>query len=57
MDNDDVTIIVIMNGINAFKGTPEHSMKNFIAAKKRQLALQGVDVDGAGAPKRLRRIT
>ncbi|CAN0485546.1 unnamed protein product [Ectocarpus sp. 12 AP-2014] len=36
MGNDDMTIVVIMNGPNDTKGTEEHSMKNFIAAKKRQ---------------------
>lgn len=36
MDNDDVTVIVIMNGVNVFGGRPEHSMNHFIQAKRRQ---------------------
>ncbi|CAM9482801.1 unnamed protein product [Ascophyllum nodosum] len=37
IDNEDVTVIVIMNGMNVFRGKPEHSMKRFIQAKKRAL--------------------
>lgn len=36
MDNDDVTVVVVMNGVNVFGGKPEHSMKHFIQAKRRQ---------------------
>ncbi|CAB1098975.1 unnamed protein product [Ectocarpus sp. CCAP 1310/34] len=50
MENDDVTIIVIMNGVNTIKGTEEHSMKNLIAAKKRQRALRDLGAQENGSP-------
>ncbi|CAN0020643.1 unnamed protein product [Ectocarpus fasciculatus] len=56
MDNDDITIIVIYNGVNTIKGTEEHSMKKLIAAKKRQLALMNGDAQGNG-PQQRRRIS
>ena len=55
MDNDDVTIIVIFNGKNTFNGRAEHSMKQFINAKKRQLAQQAGREEG-GPPKQLRTV-
>ncbi|CBJ32112.1 conserved unknown protein [Ectocarpus siliculosus] len=56
MDNDDITVIVIMNGVNTIKGTEEHSMQKFIAAKKRQRALKDGDAQGNG-PQQRRRIS
>lgn len=55
MDNDDVTIIVIMNGKNIMNGTSEHSMRNFINAKKRQLAMQA-GMENGDPPKQLRTV-
>lgn len=51
MDNDDVTVIVVMNGINAIAGTEQHTMRNFIEAKKRQLALTAGDDEGVDAKR------
>ncbi|CAM9443801.1 unnamed protein product [Ectocarpus sp. 6 AP-2014] len=58
MDNDGMTIVVLMNGPNNnTKGTEEHSIKNFIAAKKRQRALrEDLDAQGNG-PRQRRRIS
>lgn len=41
MDNDDVTIVIIMNGVNCVMGTDALRMSKFIAAKKRQLGQAG----------------
>lgn len=55
MDNEDMTIIVIMNGPNCITGTDDHIMKRFIAAKKRQLAREAGE-EGGSSPKQPRLI-
>lgn len=55
MDNEDMTIIVIMNGPTCITGTDDHTMKKFIAAKKRQLGMEARDAQGR-SPKQPRRI-
>lgn len=52
MDNEDVTVVIVMNGVNALAGTQDHTMAKFIAAKKRQLGLRE---DDGPAPKEPRR--
>lgn len=49
MDKDDVTVHVVMNGMHSIRGTPEHSMQNFIEAKKRRRELQAGDGRGSAA--------
>lgn len=56
MDNPDMTVIFIMNGVTGITGTDEHTMKNFIANKKRQLALRAGEAQGSG-PQQRRRIS
>lgn len=48
MDNDDVTIVLIMNGPKCIRGTAQNSMAEFILAKKRQLGRLEGDGDGSG---------
>lgn len=45
MDNDDVTVVFIMNGVKCIDGGADHSMANFIKAKKRQLAREAGHYD------------
>lgn len=54
MDHKDVTVIFIMNGPNCITGTDDHTMKNFIAAKKRKNARENADAQGT--PQQRRRI-
>lgn len=49
MDNEDVNIVLIFNGAHAIHGRAEHTMKEFIASKKRQLTLQKGDPTGSAA--------
>lgn len=53
MDDPDMTVIFIMNGPNCITGTDDHIMRNFIAAKKRQLALEAGDAQGGGQRRRI----
>lgn len=53
MDHPDMTVIFIMNGPNCITGTDDHVMRNFIAAKKRQLALEAGDAQGGGQRRRI----
>ncbi|CAM9825805.1 unnamed protein product, partial [Hapterophycus canaliculatus] len=56
MDNPDMTVIFIMNGVTSITGTDDHTMRNFIAAKKRQLAQKAGEAQRSG-PQQRRRIT
>lgn len=60
MDHKDMTVIFIMNGPNCITGTDDHTMKNFIEAKrrlqKRQRDLRAAVGQAQGSPPQRRRI-
>lgn len=60
MDHKDMTVVFIMNGPNCITGTDDHTMQNFIEAKrrlKRRLLLENGAGPGAeGSPPQRRRI-